>query len=252
MLPRWSEPERLLLSEQNLVLHRRGKSYAVELPLERPGHIEFDSLLATLPPAMTKLSGHRLNLVVANSWVRYLILPWQEHVYAHKDWLALATNRMRERYGAKAADWDVKVSMQGYRQPVVAAAIDRPLAEGLDRLADIRHWHLQLIQPAFVALVNRYPRHWRGDSWLMMADKDRVLLAESQAGVWQRINYLVTSPEMLTQHALMLIQQARQFNPDSRKRRLYLYSGATSLKQDFVDDMEIRPLSADWLKGGQQ
>ncbi len=248
MLPLWPETGQLLLGEKTLTMSRRGKVHSVLLPMERPEHIDFTALQAALPVEMQKLGGHKLRIILANYWVRYLVVPWQPHVYAHRDWLALAQNRLRERYGARAADWDVQISMQGYRQPILAVAIDKALAEGLDRLAELNRWQIEAIEPAFAALVNRYPRHWRGDSWLMMADHNRVLLAESSGGIWQRFSLMLSTPDMLTQHAMTLVQQARQFNPDNRKRRLYLYRGNTMPKQDFIEDMDIRLLAADWLK----
>lgn len=247
MLPLWPEPERLMLGDESLTLHHRGKLHSQPLPFERPEQIDFDALAAALPTPMQKLAGRKLTIILANSWVRYLIVPWQEHVYAHKDWLALAQNRMRERYGPKSAAWDVQISMQGYRHPVVAVAIDKQLSEGLDRLAGQQRWQVQGIEPAFAVLVNQYPRHWRGESWCLMAEHNRLLLAESKAGVWQRFSSMVSSPGMMEQHALMLVQQARQFNPETRKRRLFLARSTTFPSEDFIKDIDIRLLPADWL-----
>lgn len=250
MLPLWSDAERLILGDKTLIWLRRGKKHSLTLPFERPGHIDFAALAALLPEPMQKLAGRKIKIILSNSWVRYLVVPWQQHVYAQKDWLALAQNLMRERYGARSADWDVQISMQGYRQPVLAAAIDRQLAEGLDRLAEQHRWQLQGIEPAFAALVNRYPRHWRGDSWLMIVEQNRLLLAESKAGVWQRFSTMLSSPDMLDQHALMLVQQARQFNPDSRKRRLFLSRSGAVPDQNFIDDIDVRLLPHDELNAG--
>lgn len=256
MLPLWLEPERLILGDKAMTLNRRGQQHSISLPFESPERIDFDALAASLPVPMQKLAGRKINIILSNCWVRYLVLPWHQHVYAYKDWLALAQNRMREQYGARAAGWDIQISTQGYAKPVLAVATDRQIAEGLDRLADQHRWHLQQIEPAFATLVNRYPRHWHGDSWLLMADNNHLLLAESKAGIWQRFSLMLSSTQMMQQHALMLVQQARQFNPETRKHRLFLWRSGVCPKEDFIEDMDVRLLAADWLKteneAGQQ
>lgn len=253
MLPLWTEPERLVLGENSLTLHRRGKLHSQPLPFERQEHIDFDALAASLPLQMQKLAGRKLTIILANCWARYLIVPWQEHIYSHRDWEALAQNKMRERYGAKAADWRIQISLQGFGQPALAVAVDTQLAEGLDRLADQYRWQVQAIEPAFAAVVNHNPRHWRGDSWLLMVEHNRLLLAESKSGVWQRFSTMLSSPDMLEQHAVMLVQQARQFNPESQKQRLFLSRSGKLPDQDFIKDIDIRLLPTDWLssEGGQ-
>lgn len=249
MLPLWPEPKRLLLDEKQLCFLQRGKTQKVSLPVEQADHIDFDAMQAALPPELGKLSGQKLTVSLSNAWVRYLTVPWQPNVYAHRDWVALAENRFRERYGAKSADWVVRVGLQGYKQPVLAAAVDRTVAEGLDRLADSHRWQLTLVEPVFNTLINLHPRYWKGDSWLLMGEANHIILAESRSGVWQRFSSMLTTPDMIEQHALMLIQQARQFSPDVKKRRLYLYCEGHELAQDFIGDMDVRLIPAIWPAG---
>ncbi len=247
MLPLWPESERLILGEQSLSLRRRGKHISASLSFVGPEQIDFDLLSASLPEAMHKLRDRKIRIVLANNWVRYLTLSWIPHLYGHKDWLTVAQNQMRERYGAKADNWQVKVHFQGYGQSVIAAAIDRQLAEGLDRLAEQHRWQVDTIEPAFASLVNQYPRYWRGDSWLLMAEHHRLLLAESKSGIWQRFSLMLSSPQTITQHAQTLIQQARQFSQEQHSPRLYLYRSDSAPAQDFIEDMKVRILAADWL-----
>ncbi len=247
MLPRWTDSERLVLGQHSLALHRRNKTHAVNLTLTDSNHIDFDKLAVSLPAQLRKLGGHRINLVLSNYWIRYLILPWRDHVYARKDWLALARNSMQAQFGVNAAEWDVDVHLQGYGKPVVSVATDQALVTGLDRLADQLGWQIQRIEPAFSALVNRHPKQWRGDSWLMMADDNRLLLVESKAGIWHRSSSMLSSPEMLNHHAMMLLNQARQFNPETKKRRLYLCRTGVLPEQNLVEGLETKLLPADWL-----
>lgn len=247
MLPLWSEPERLILGDNTLSLYRRGKTLDASLPFDSSGQIDFQALMATLPPGFTKLGGHKFTISMSNQWLRFLVLDWQPHIYAHKDWQSIAVNQFRERYGSRASNWNVHVTLQGYQQPVLAVAVDSQLVEGLDHLAEQNKWQLQSTEPAFASLVNRYPRHWRGNSWLLMAEQKHILLAESYNGVWQRINAMHTSPELIENHARMLVQQARQFSSNSEKLRVFLQQPQALLQPSFIEDVEVRPITADWL-----
>ncbi len=255
MLPLWPESERLILGDKHLTLHSRGKTHSVALPVERSGQVDFQALMTSLPTAFNKLAGHKLTISLSNSRVRYFVIPWRPHLYAHKDWLALAHNHFHEQFGGKAADWDIQISLQGYQQSVLAIATERQLVEGLDKLAEANKWQLLSTEPAFVTLVNRFPRYWRGNSWLMMAEPERILLAESHNGVWLRISYMQTSPELVESHALMLLEQARQLTSHSHKLRLFLHRHGAVPKQTFTDALDVRVLSAEWLSerdaGGQ-
>lgn len=248
MLPLWPDAERLILGENMVTWYRRGKQHSISLPFNGPEQIDFDAFAAALPNSFQKLHGRKLKVILSNHWVRYLVVPWQEHVFAQKDWLALAQNRFREQFGAKAAGWDVEISLQGYGRPVLAVATNRQMSEGLDYLADLYRWQLQATEPAFASLVNNFPRHWRGDKWLLMADNNHLLLAESKAGIWERFSSMMSSAEMMEENAMMLVQQARQFNPEIRKRSLYLFRNADLPSDNFIHDMDIRLLTADWLK----
>jgi hypothetical protein len=247
VFPLWSENERVILAERSMTLMSQKNPAKITLPFTSSHSINFDELNSSLPAEMKALSGKKVTVTVGSAWVRYLILPWQPNIYSKKDWAALAQNHFRERYGLKARDWDIQVSMQGYMQPVIAAALDRDLVIGLDKLAESNGWQLQVIEPSFATLVNRHRRKWKDNDWLLIVENDRLLLAESNKGVWQRFRVMLSTAETLGKSALMLVQQARQFNSEPGKKQLFLFTSNSHLTQDFIEDMEVQLISENWL-----
>lgn len=246
MLRLWAEPARLILGREALSLRRGRKSWSAPVSLERSGAVDFEALSAVMPEPMKKMSGKPIRLVLASSWLRYLILPWQANVYAHKDWLALAYNRLRGLYGHHALSWDVQICFQGYRHPVIVVASDTSLTKGLEQLADSYRWQISAAEPTFSAVVNRYRRHWKGEAWLLLVEEQHILLAESQDGVWQRFSRLLSSPDRLSRDITLLLQQARQLNPENAKRLIYLsYDG--DISDQALKEWGVKRIPADWL-----
>lgn len=251
----WAEPDRLILSSDRLSLRRGHKTWSAPVSFQRNATVDFESLNTAMPAQMKKLSGKPISLVIGCSWLRYLLLPWQANVYARKDWLALAYNRLRELYGHQALNWDVQICFQGYQQPVIVVATDKPLTEGLEQLADSYRWQIRAAEPSFAAIVNRYHRYWRGEAWLLMVEQQHILLAESQGGVWQRFSRLLSSPDRLNQDITSLIHQARQLGSENAKRQIYFcYDG--DIADQTVKTLGLKRIPADWLAtdsdGGEQ
>lgn len=242
----WAEPDRLILGSDTLSFRRGRKSWSVPLTLQRGGTVDFEALTTAMPAPMKKLSGKPVRLVLGSHWLRYLLLPWQANVYARKDWLALAYNRLREQYGHHALSWDVQIAFQGYQQPLIVVATDKPLTEGFDGLADNFRWQISSAEPSFAAIANRYRRHWHGESWLVLVEQHHVLLAESEGGVWQRFSRLMSTPERLSHDIRSLLQQAKQLGKETAKRQVYLCCEG-DLPQQLIDEMEIKRLPTDWL-----
>lgn len=242
----WAEPDRLILGSAALSLRRGRKNWSAPVTLQRNGVVDFEALTTAMPVQMKKLSGKPIKMVLGSHWLRYLLLPWQANVYARKDWLALAYNRLRELYGHHALSWDVQICFQGYQQPVIVIAADKSLTEGMDQLADSYRWQISATEPTFAAIVNRYRRHWRGEAWLLLVEQQHVLLAESQGGVWHRFSRLLSSADRVNRDIALLLQQAKQFGAENPKRQIYLCCDS-EITDPALKAMGLKAIPPDWL-----
>ena len=246
MLPRWRKKQTLVLSPDALLLNDGRQACSALLSREEDSqHIDFDILSAALPAEMQKLAGKPVDIILANSWVRYLIIPWQPHLFSRADWQAVAERKFREVYGNSSSHWNIVLSMQGYGKPLVAAAVDREVCEGLERLALQQHWQLDHITPAFSALTQRYARHWHGHAWLLMLEHNRLLLAQSDSGVWKQFKLALPPQSDIAETAATLVRQARQSQIGNAKLKLYIYQSSNVIGTDFGDGIEARILNPD-------
>lgn len=149
--------------------------------------------LAELAQEAPALGLRRVRILLSNHWLRYAVLSWQVGIYSNADWCALAMHQFRQQYGATAEGWDLRVSLQGYGQPAVACALDAGLIAQLTAIARSAGWTLLSIEPALMAVFNRHrARLAQSHHWLLMAEPQRLVLAQLGAGSWQ--HFYVDSP----------------------------------------------------------
>lgn len=133
------------------------------------------------------LNQQTVNVVLSNTFVRYLVLPWQENVVKESDWQAIAKHAFRQQFDAAANDWHVAVSFGGYGQTILAAAIDESLCAQLVASAQQLDFKLGSISPVLTVLDKPVDK-----DWAMLAEPQRITLCQLRDGQWQQI--LIDAP----------------------------------------------------------
>jgi hypothetical protein len=138
----------------------------------------------------TILSGKKgeAAVVLADQFVRYTLLPWNETLKSAEQWNALASHRFTTLHGPKAGEWQINVAETAPMGPRLACAVDRSLIE---RLADVfvkAHMRLVSVQPFLVAAFNRIRKTvGNGSCWIVVEEPGRLTLALIQRGQWVAI-----------------------------------------------------------------
>ncbi len=151
-------------------------------------------------------------IVIADQFVRYALLPWNETLKTAEQWLALAKHRFIALHGPRAAEWDVKVTETAPNGPRLACAVDRALIEKLADNAVASNVRLLSVQPFLVAAFNRIRGQiGNGNCWLVVEEPGRLTLALIQRGAWVAIrsrrsdrNWRQVLPEILEREAAFL------------------------------------------------
>ncbi len=164
-----------------------------------------------LPQILAEKSGEAM-IVIADQFVRYALLPWNETLKTPDQWLALARHRFMALHGPRAAEWDVKVTETAPNGPRLACAVDRALIEKLADNAVASNVRLISVQPFLVAAFNRIRRHvGNGNCWIVVEEPGRLTLALIQRGAWVAIrsrrsdrNWRQVLPEILEREAAFL------------------------------------------------
>ncbi|MGQ0544179.1 MAG: hypothetical protein ACT4P3_02460 [Betaproteobacteria bacterium] len=152
------------------------------------------------------------SIVLADQFVRYALLPWNETLKAPEQWLALARHRFGGLHGARAADWEVKVSETAPMGARLACAVDRSLINALTEKLAGAGMKLTSVQPFLVAAYNRI-RTTVGDGscWVVVEERGRLTLVLIQRSAWLAIRsrrcderWRVVLPEILERESAFL------------------------------------------------
>jgi hypothetical protein len=192
----WRNHLRISLCAERLVLaaHERGlrpgKGKASVTPVQgNPNDPEWRAALDALPAALAGFHSHDVSVVLADQFVRYVLLPWNAALKSAEQWLALARHRLGAVHGAAAADWEVKLTETAPNGPRLACALDRELLAELAARLVAANVRLISVQPFLVAAFNRLRSGIRkavgdGSCWLVVEEPRRLTLAFIQHGVW--------------------------------------------------------------------
>jgi hypothetical protein len=205
----WSKPATIALAPEGIALRASGSDSARLLKtLDRPMAWEF--LLLELRGMARELDLKRVRFVLSSQFVRYAVLPAQTGIVSGRDWQALSEHHLRKLYGAVADHWEVRVALQGHAEPAVACAVDRALIAALEDVAQAARWQLHGIEPALMAVFNQHRRVLPASHWLLLAEPQRLLLAEVADGIWQRFSVALPPAGEEKQAALQMLERAMQ------------------------------------------
>ena len=152
------------------------------------------------------------SVVLADQFVRYTLLPWNETLRAPEQWNALASHRFNTLHGPRAAEWQINVAETAPMGPRLACAVDRAL---ITRLAEIfvkANVRLVSVQPFLVAAFNRIRKSvGNGSCWIVVEEPGRLTLALIQRSMWVAIRsrrsdktWRNVLPEMLERESAFL------------------------------------------------
>jgi hypothetical protein len=156
--------------------------------LELEAGDDWRAALAALPEILKAHKSRDASVVLADQFVRYALLPWNDAVKSTEQWLALARHRFNALHGALASAWDVKVTETAPLGPRLACAVDRELIEGLAAAFVASGVNLVSVQPFLIAAFNRIRQMvGSGSCWIVVEEPGRLTLALIQRGVWAAI-----------------------------------------------------------------
>jgi len=126
--------------------------------------------------------------VLADQFVRYALLPWNETLKTREQWAALATHRFNTLHGPRATDWQINVAETAPMGPRLACAVDRTLINQLAEVFVQANIRLASVQPFLVHAFNRIRKSvGNGSCWIVVEEPGRLTLALIQRGMWVAI-----------------------------------------------------------------
>lgn len=202
MLLPWSKQSTLAISHHGIAFkHVDGQS---KLLTDSKFTWKNAAQLTEILNAYQSLLKHQhVRVLLSNTLIRYLVLPWQNEVFAKQDWQSIAQHEFRKLYGATADAWKVSVNFGNYGQTMIAAAMDESLFTQLEASAKALNFNITSVQPLLMPLLNTTAESLR--DWILIAEPERILLCRAHDTEWQQI--VIDSPPtgFEYQHAEQLI-----------------------------------------------
>ena len=191
----WRKHLRISLCADRLVLAgydrglRPGKPKGSILPVQvLPNAEEWRGAVEALPEALREHGNHDVSVVIADQFVRYVLLPWNAALKTDEQWMTLARHRLTAVHGPAAAGWDVKLTETAPMGPRLVCAVDRALIKELAAKLGAANAKLVSVQPFLVTAFNRIRTTiGNGSCWLVIEEPGRLTLAFIQRGVWVAI-----------------------------------------------------------------
>jgi len=157
--------------------NRAGDSW--EAPLEA-----FAALLS-----QPSWGGTPTRVVLADHWVRYIIVPWVGALRSEDERLAHGRQLLNSAYGEALADWDMRISDAPPGHPRVACAIPGELIAGVRAACTAHGASLLSLQPqlidAYATWRHRLPH---SKSWFVSIEPGSLAAARLGRNGWDRVH----------------------------------------------------------------
>lgn len=130
----------------------------------------------------------RLEIVLSDHFVRYLLIPWSGKLVGDSERLGFARLRFRDVYGHVSDGWDLCLDEQPAGQGSFACAVDRALASSLRDVAVRARMRLESLTPALADCMNRHRSALKAPEFcLAAAEPGRISLAFRSRAGWQAV-----------------------------------------------------------------
>ncbi|CAI06777.1 hypothetical protein [Aromatoleum aromaticum] len=152
---------------------------------------------ATPAPALEALDAaatpprSRLQIVIDDSWLRYLVVRWPDALRGREERQAYLAHRFREVHGVAEPEWTFAFDRGPVHFPVLACAAQRSVINALQAFARARRLRLVGVAGCFVHRFNRLQRRLDsapGDfGALAVARGSRLTVGLWRDGAWQAL-----------------------------------------------------------------
>lgn len=161
--------------------------------------------------------GGRAAVVVADHFVRYAVLPWSDEVSGEGARRAVAQALLRNALGERAEGLEIALDRPRFRQPGLAAGIERAFLDELRAVLRRQHIVMTSLQPRLVRELAAGRRQLGSfDGWFVSAEAERLTLAGIAAGSLVALRNQRVSPDSLTAELSALLAADCQREPGGK------------------------------------
>jgi len=199
-----------------VALHRRGwragvvGRHLVSCALaDGPDKPDYVAVAAALREAVAESGPDRLQIVLSNHWVRYVVHAWRDDAEDAEEQGMLARMRFTEIYGAIAEGWSIVMSDEAPGRQRLVAAIDSQLLDALTGVAAQSGVTLKSVEPLLLRVANVALRQYgqRGGKWLAVHEVGRLTFALLDGDQWCWVRSQRVGADWVAGFSLLLAQE---------------------------------------------
>lgn len=160
-------------------------------------------------------------IVLANSFVRYAVLPWNPAIKTKEEKQAYLQHLFVSMYGDVVKGWNKTLSPAGFGQSAVASAIPTPIIQTIDEVFATLAIKLVSVQPYLMSVMNEAisvikDQQLQTLCWLTVVSDGRLCLGLMAEGQWLWLKNVQQESDVIGQIEL-LIQRERLLNSEFDK-----------------------------------
>lgn len=257
MLPLWRDQVLIVLASTHLSIVRlRGwygprqliAQHSQALSVSKEGQTSWQPAIDALNLCLKDSIWQKTNIrvVVANSLVRYAMLPWTEVTLNAGEEYKYVKFKMDEVFGVDDKNWDICLSSSRYGNPRLACALDTDLLNQLRQLALKNNLKIQSIQPHLVATLNFLRRELKDKQLhFLLSDGEKLCTAYIKQGYLQSLRVEQVSRLLSDEIVALSLQREKLMNHESNGvNQVYLFaSGQAQLNKSVGRSLKLKHLN---------
>jgi hypothetical protein len=193
--PQWRAELRIGLSPRRVVALRYARGLrrriedrrAIDIPPDADSRFPA-SAVAALKTLLSEPASRaaRTTLVLSDSLVRFLVLPWNPSLATRKDREAYARHMLAATYGNAAVHCELRLSHTARGEPWIACAIDTEFLSAVERAEADSGAQIVSMQPYLMSAFNRCRTMLGQEStWFAVVESERTSLGFISGGAWK-------------------------------------------------------------------
>lgn len=231
----WLDRLSLYVHPQRVVLERRSwrgavRRQAAVVIAPAPGESDWQPALAAVAHTLAAdgRRGGRVEIVVADHFVRYAVLPWSDSISGPRARLAVARALLRNTLGERADGLEIALDRPRFRRPGLAAGVDRRFIHELRAQFHRHRIAVASLQPRLVCELAAGRRKLADfDGWFVSADPERLTLASLEGGSLVALRNQRATPDSLAAELSALLAADCRSAPGGKL--LFCADGAVTL-----------------------
>jgi hypothetical protein len=128
-----------------------------------------------------------IRLTLSGQFAHVLLLPFQASLETAAEWEAYARHACVSIFGEKQGGWRIRLSRQGYGQPIIAAVVEENLYAAIETEMQKQERRLLSVEPFSADVFDRHRRMLGRDFWLFIAEASTCTCWYAQDGVIRNV-----------------------------------------------------------------